>query len=137
VVDPLFSDLPLVRDYFLGINGGCLEQVAALFGIQGILHAPLDGPIQGNGAIHRYLATKAQGMTCHPETVTGPAEAPVVLGFVQAPAFGVRVEWTFQLGDGQIDYLRVRLLASAKELLSLKPLSTHADSTTGPGSPGV
>ncbi len=113
---------PSVRAYFLDLNGGQLQRVAAWFQEEGVLHSPLDGTIRGQGAILDYLGAKTQGMICYPETVTGSNEALVVLGRVRCPAFWVRVQWTFCLTDTHISSLRVQLLASPQELLKLSPL---------------
>ena len=44
-----------------------------------------------------------------------------VNGQVQTPYFGVNVAWYFTLNpEGEILYTRIKLLASPKELLSLK-----------------
>lgn len=117
----------IVQDYFLYLNGGQLEQIAPLFREDGILHSPLDGQIQGREAIMAYFRAHSQGIICYPETVIDSNEPLVILGKVHYVAFLVKVEWTFCLNQNQIQYLRVRLLASLQELLKVKQASAQKD----------
>jgi hypothetical protein len=115
------KELPLiVRDYFLNLNEGHLEQIAAHFREDGILYSPLDGAIRGREAILAYLHDHSQGMTCYPDTVVVSNTLIVVSGHVSCSAFQVNVEWTFCLYNNHIKFLKVKLLASLQELLTMK-----------------
>lgn len=110
----------VLSNYFQAINSKSYEVAAALFCENGTLVAPLGICIEGRQAIATYLEEKCQGMQLLPEHCTTRDEVWVVVGRVRTPAFSVNVEWTFYLADNSIQSLRVRLLASLKELAHLR-----------------
>lgn len=139
----------LVEQYFDYFNEQAFEQAAALFGQVGRLRPPFDPVLVGSEAIATYLSTKAQNMKAFPnqwqilspservsertfERVSeGASEAEEffdptkswqveVKGQVQA-AFRVNIVWQFIVNaKGDIDYARIKLLASPNELLNLR-----------------
>ena len=117
---------PAVLRYFETFNAGDFEATAALFAEEGAMQPPFESPITGAEAITSYLNSEAQGMKLYPRE--GIIETPEenhtqmqVSGQVQTPYFGVNVAWYFTLNpEGEILYTRIKLLASPKELLSLK-----------------
>ncbi len=128
---------PTVICYFDWLNQEAYDQAVTLFTEDGILYAPFESGIQGRNAIADYLKTEAKGMQLQPrEGVVQPTndEADeesesepddtyqiLVTGKVQTSVFGVNVQWTFTLTpDDQLTAVRVKLLASPKELLNLR-----------------
>jgi hypothetical protein len=111
----------VLRRYFEAINGGQYGEAAALFEEDGVLVAPLGVHVHGRGAIAAYLAKKCDGMHLLPEACVPGDGAVAVTGRARTVAFVVNVEWHFVLnGGGRIRSLRVRLLASLKDLAHLR-----------------
>ncbi|MGP1382527.1 MAG: hypothetical protein ACTS2F_03150 [Thainema sp.] len=128
---------PTVICYFDWLNQEAYDQAVTLFTEDGILYAPFESGIQGRSAIADYLKTEAKGMQLQPregvvqpiddESEDEPENVPdeiyqiLVTGKVQTSVFGVNVQWTFTLNqDDQLTAVRVKLLASPKELLNLR-----------------
>lgn len=120
---------PAVLQYFETFNSGDFEATANLFDASGVLNAPFADPIVGQSAIATYLKTEAQGMKLHPQQATSQALEDgetefQVSGRVQTPLFSVNVGWRFVVNSQQqILDVTVKLLASAQELLNLRPLT--------------
>lgn len=134
-------DHPTVICYFDWLNQEAYDQAVTLFTEDGILYAPFESGIQGRSAIADYLKTEAKGMRLQPregvvqpiddeadeesedepENVADDIYQILVTGKVQTSVFGVNVQWTFTLTpDDQLTAVRVKLLASPKELLNLR-----------------
>lgn len=120
---------PVVICYFDWLNQEAYDQAVELFAEDGILYAPFESGIQGRTAIADYLKTEAKGMQLQPrEGVIQPVEDDadaayqiLVTGKVQTIVFNVNVQWTFLFNpDDQLASVRVKLLASPKELLNLR-----------------
>lgn len=115
-----------VETYFETFNAGQFQATAALFAPQGILVPPFETPVVGPAAIATYLAQEAEGMQIEPlqfrtEALPNGQIAIEVIGQVQALVFQVKVAWNFCLNaQGQIEAVRVNLLASLEQLLHLR-----------------
>ncbi len=124
----------LVEQYFDSFNAGNFEQTAMLFAQTGQLLPPFETAIAGQDNIGRYLEKKAKAMTAEPQHWTFHQEESgqwqiEVLGKVQTVVFQVNVTWQFAVvSAAQIDSVRIKLVASPKELLSLRASSGMADS---------
>jgi hypothetical protein len=122
-------DVPPILQYFAALNAGEFQRVSGLFAIDGALQPPFDAPIVGREAIAAYLNQEARGFMLHPQS--GMAQALDngctefdIVGQVQTPWFSVNVKWTFILSPAQEIFLvKVKLLASLKELLPLRDCS--------------
>jgi hypothetical protein len=116
----------VVNRYFLTLNAGAFEETGTLFSSEGVMKPPFDPPLSGSAAITAYLEQEAQGMVLEPREafVEPQADGTVqiqVKGKVHTSLFGVNVAWLFVLNDSdQIDFVTIKLLASAKELLNLR-----------------
>ncbi len=116
----------LVEQYFASFNRGDFEQTARLFAQTGQLLPPFEAATTGREAIAHYLAKKAKNMTAKPEQWTFYQEEPglwqvEVKGKVQAIVFQVNAIWQFAITcTGQINSAQIELVASPKELLSLR-----------------
>lgn len=123
---PLLKAEPTVERYFESFNAGIFEETAALFADEGQLQPPFEDPITGGEAIAAYLNAEAEGMQAYPkelevEPSTGPLRRVIVRGQVTAIVFKVNTAWIFDLNEAnQIQWVRVKLLASMQELLSLR-----------------
>ncbi|MEM6519858.1 MAG: nuclear transport factor 2 family protein [Cyanobacteria bacterium P01_C01_bin.70] len=117
---------PVIRRYFDSFNAGEFETTAALFAVDGQLHAPFEEPIVGTAAISQYLQAEAAGMQAYPKVLDPVSQSDcgdrtIVRGQVQAIAFKVHVAWIFDLSEAnQIQRLQVKLLASMTDLLKLR-----------------
>ncbi|RZM76594.1 nuclear transport factor 2 family protein [Leptolyngbya iicbica] len=117
---------PLVERYFTSFNAGDFDATAALFAADGTLNPPFESPIVGNAAIARYLKAEAEGMQAYPESLEvekldAGCRRVVVKGRVKAIVFKVNVAWIFEINENeQIYFVRVKLLASMQELLTLR-----------------
>ena len=115
-----------IINYFATIDREEFGETAALFAEDGIMLAPFESPIVGREAIALYLAKEAKGMNLLPkEGVYQPTEDNsfqiMVRGKVQTSLFSVNVAWYFNLNDQQqITTVKIKLLASPKELLNLR-----------------
>ncbi|MBE9120774.1 nuclear transport factor 2 family protein [Tychonema sp. LEGE 07199] len=118
---------PVVLQYFETLNAGNFEETANLFAEDGVLHAPFEEPIIGKSSIATYLKTEARGMQLEPQQgisqILEDDRVEVhVSGWVKTSVFGVNVGWLFVLNsDREIFSVTVKLLASAQELLNLRP----------------
>ena len=118
---------PAVLRYFETLNAGDFAATANLFVDNGILHAPFEEPIIGKSSIATYLKTEARGMQLEPQQgisqiLEDDRVEVQVSGRVKTFAFGVNVGWLFVLNsDREILAVTVKLLASAQELLNLRP----------------
>ncbi|MGF1460917.1 MAG: ketosteroid isomerase family protein [Leptolyngbyaceae cyanobacterium] len=122
-----FKDESVVTSYFEHFNAGEFEQAAHLFTPEGMLQPPFEEPVVSPTAIAQYLKSQAKGMQAFPKEVElDDASAPqlcqvVVRGQVTAVVFKVNAAWIFELSPtGQIQHLRVKLLATMQELLNLR-----------------
>ena len=116
-----------VQAYFDTVNRKDFEATARLFAAAGTLVPPFDKPIEGRSAIAAYLTKEASDMTFTPITLD-PVEAEdnlvgerfAVKGKVKSSLFVVNVGWQFDLHKGEIQSVKVKLLASLKELMNLR-----------------
>lgn len=122
----------LIEQYFETFNQQAFDQTAALFAAQGSLTPPFEGAIVGREKIQAYLEKKAANMHAQPEEWNFPAEGDAVdnkqplyrvavQGRVKAIVFQVSVLWEFAIAPTcEIAIARVKLIATPKELLSLR-----------------
>ena len=113
------------RRYFEAFNTNSFETAAALFASDGQLQPPFDSPIVGPAAIAQYLKQEASQMTAYPDAFheySAESRTLQVTGQVDAMSFKVGVEWRFSFtSTADIKSLSVRLRASMKELLAIRP----------------
>ena len=121
------SEVKSITTYFVTLNQEQFDLSAQLFSEQGQLIPPFDTPLIGQAAIANYLKQEATDMSLQPVTETsqvldnGQTDVEV-RGKVSTSTFSVGVVWNFLISeDGEIDLVKVNLLASLKELLHLKP----------------
>ncbi len=118
---------PSVLSYFETLNAGEFEATAALFAVDGVMRPPFESDIVGTDAIAAYLKQEGQGIKAYPntgiaETLENATIQIQITGKVQTSWCTVNVLWIFILNQQrQISYTRIKLLASPKELLSLRP----------------
>lgn len=125
----------LIEQYFETFNQQAFDQTAALFAAQGSLTPPFEGAIVGRGKVQAYLAKKAVNMHAQPEEWNFPADGDTVndgpplyrvavQGRVKAIVFQVSVLWEFEIAPTcEIAIARVKLIATPKELLSLRSVN--------------
>ncbi|NJM70403.1 MAG: nuclear transport factor 2 family protein [Scytonema sp. RU_4_4] len=117
---------PTLQHYFDTLNAGKFEDTAALFAENGVIHPPFESGIVGRDAMTRYLQQEAQDVKVYPrEGVVKILEEEQiqfqVIGKAQTSWCSVNVLWTFILNQQkEILYVRIKLLASPKELLNLQ-----------------
>ncbi len=118
---------PTVLSYFEAMNSSAYDQVSDLFAIGGAMQPPFESQIVGRTAISQYLKQEARGIKADPQQGTvqrlenGDTEF-IITGRVQTPIFGVNVSWQLILNSmDEILLAKVKLVASAKELLNLRP----------------
>lgn len=117
----------VILRYFTLFNLGKYQQVADLFTANGRLYPPFESPVVGQERISDYLSKEADGMTVSLLSAEvepqGDARFQVsVRGSVTALVFKVNVSWCFLLtDDNRIESVRVDLIATLEELLSLRP----------------
>lgn len=115
-----------INKYFTTIEAEDFSATAALFVTEGKLLTPFEKPIVGRQAIALYLSQEARGMQLLPqETIYDFSEDKTVritiVGKVQTSLFTVNVSWHFRLNSiGQIATVKIKLLASSKELLNIQ-----------------
>ncbi len=116
-----------IQSYFATLNQGQFDLTAALFSDQGQLVPPFDSRVIGQQAIAEYLKQEAVDMKFQPLAATsqvlpnGQTDVEV-RGLVSTSLFKINVVWNFLLSDqGQIDVVKVNLIASMQELLSINP----------------
>ncbi|MDB9526224.1 nuclear transport factor 2 family protein [Oscillatoria sp. CS-180] len=117
-----------IERYFQTFNNGDFEATAALFSETGQMKPPFEELIEGTEAISAYLHREAEGMQAYPQEVAGEQADDrsqiTVIGQVKALVFKVNTAWIFKINaTGQIDFVRIKLLASLQELLPLRPQS--------------
>ncbi|MFP4122798.1 MAG: ketosteroid isomerase family protein [Coleofasciculus sp.] len=116
----------VILHYFETMNAGDYDATAALFTDNGVMQPPFEELIQGQYAIATYLKAEAIDMQLLPKTgIVEPQENGEtqiqVKGRVQTPLFSVNVGWIFILNlEQRISFVRIKLLASPQELLSLR-----------------
>lgn len=116
----------LPSEYFETINAGDFQATAALFAENGEMHPPFESTIVGREAIANYLQSEAKGMRLEPkQSSVSTSEENLskvnVTGKVFTPLFSVNAGWQFLLNSSnQIVVVKIKLLASAQELLQLK-----------------
>lgn len=118
-----------VLSYVDNMNAFDFEAAVALFAEDGALKPPFQEPIVGRENILTYMRDECYGLKLLPEQgISEPADGGFtqlkVTGKVQTPWFGNRVginlAWRFLLNPGgQIFFVGIDVLASAKELLDL------------------
>jgi hypothetical protein len=115
-----------IANYFDTINLGDFEATAVLFAEEGKLCPPFEKAIVGREAIAQYLKTEARGMKLQVDRKTSTRSEDnlvevIANGKVFTSLFSVNVAWQFSLnGLGEIITVKIDLLASTQELLSLK-----------------
>ncbi len=115
-----------IQQYFECLNGSEFEAASFLFAEEGQLLPPFEEPIIGPEAIAAYLEAEAKGMKLHPrpefqEWVEEETRQLEVTGKVETAFFKVNVCWLFALNsEAEILRVRVKLLASLKELVNLR-----------------
>jgi hypothetical protein len=120
-----------VDRYFQTFNEGNFDATASLFAVDGKLQPPFEEPIVGIEAIRAYLKQEAAGMRAFPHeheaAMVGDDRSQIVVrGQVSAIVFKVNCAWMFDLNAaGEIEYVRVKLLASMQELFNLRPDKAH------------
>jgi SnoaL-like domain len=113
--------------YFSTLNAGDFTATAALFAEDGVMHPPFESGIVGRDAIAAYLQQEAQDIKAEPrqgitENLPDNYIQIQVTGKAQTSWCGVNVLWLFILNQQrQILDTHIKLLASRKELLSLRP----------------
>ena len=120
----------LAEEYFRSFNENQFEQTANLFAEEGSLVPPFDSPVVGQQAILAYLEKEASNITAYPEhwhiEIKDNGTQIHVTGKVNAVVFKVNVAWYFTIyanskaDKPKIERVRVKLLASPKELLGLR-----------------
>jgi hypothetical protein len=125
-------DEPAVIAYIEAMNADRFDTAVALFTPNGALQPPFQKPIVGRDAIARYMRAEAQGLNIMPkqgisETLANGSKQIKVTGIVQTPWFGVNVgmniAWRFLIDpEGKIFFVAIDMLASPRELLSLRPV---------------
>ena len=117
---------PTVLRYFETLNAGQFEETAALFAADGVMHPPFESGIVGPDAIANYLQLEAKDIKAYPregivDTLAAEQIQVQVTGCSQTSWCGVNVIWTFILNlQKQIIYIKIKLIASPQELLSLR-----------------
>lgn len=123
----------LTERYFQTFNENQFDQTAALFVQEGKLIPPFDSPIVGEEAILAYLQKEAENITAYPARWESEEEGDFtyikVTGKVNAVVFKVNVAWYFIIPNAKtdaskIESVRVKLLASPKELLGLRSVAS-------------
>lgn len=112
--------------YFQSLNAGDFDETASLFAVDGVMHPPFESGIVGGDAIADYLKKEAQGVKAEPvqgncENLENEQIQVEVSGKAQTSWCGVNVLWLFILNQQrQIQFTKIKLLASPQELLNLR-----------------
>jgi hypothetical protein len=121
------KDFPTtIQQYFNGLNEGDFEAASLLFAPEGELRPPFEEPVVGPEAIASYLEAEAKGMKLYPrsefeESIEEGNRHFDIRGQVETAVFKVNVAWLFVLNpEAEILSVRVKLLASLKELVNLR-----------------
>jgi hypothetical protein len=122
-------DNTTVLSYVDNMNAFDFTAAVALFAEDGALKPPFQEPVVGRDNILTYMRNECYGLKLLPEqgiseSADGGFTQIKVTGKVQTPWFGNRVSinlaWRFLLNpEGQIFFVGIDVLASAKELLDL------------------
>jgi hypothetical protein len=118
---------PTILRYFTTLNAGDFTATAGLFAENGVMHPPLESDIIGRDAIATYLHQEAQNIKAEPQAgITENLENDQIhiqiTGRVQTSWCGVNAVWIFTLNQQKyILDVRIKLLASKKELIALRP----------------
>jgi hypothetical protein len=116
----------VIERYFSTLNQGQFQETATLFAADGALFPPFDEPVIGRTAIVSYLKREAEGIHIDPrrfafESLADRKIQAQVRGRVQMLVFEVNVGWVFVFNaQGEIEQVRVNLLASLEELFHLR-----------------
>ncbi len=125
-VKPMWTQEPIIHDYFAELNQGNFTGVSQLFAEQGCLDAPFQNRICGRQAIYDYLQVEARRMIAIPESGTVESRSDGsskhrLSGQVCMPMFTVNVGWTIELNaTKEITSVSVKLLAELQERLGLR-----------------
>lgn len=116
---------PTIQEYFQSLNAGDYEKTVSLFAENGVMHPPFESGIVGRDAILSYLNKEAIDIKACPregtsETLEDNQTQIKIAGKVETPWFAVNVSWLFILNEFQILDVKIKLLASPQELLSLR-----------------
>ena len=116
---------PTIQQYFQSLNAGDYEKTVSLFAENGVMHPPFESGIVGRDAILSYLNKEAIDIKACPhegisETLEDKQTQIKIAGKVETPWFAVNVSWLFILNEFQIMEVKIKLLASPQELLSLR-----------------
>jgi hypothetical protein len=117
---------PVILRYFESLNAGEFDETASLFAPDGVMQPPFESGIVGSNAIATYLKQEAQGIKAEPrqgiaENLDNNQIEFQVSGKAQTTWCGVNVMWLFILNqERQIQFTKIKLLASPQELLSLR-----------------
>ncbi len=119
------SAKPTINQYFQSLNAGDYEKTVSLFAENGVMHPPFESGIVGRDAILSYLNKEAIDIKACPhegisETLEDNQTQIKIAGKVETPWFAVNVSWLFILNEFQILDVKIKLLASPQELLSLR-----------------
>ena len=129
--EAIATERHLAEEYFRNFNQNQFDQTAALFAEDGELIPPFDSPLIGKQAILAYLEKEAGDITAYPKQweikdLEDNRRQINVTGKVNAIVFKVNVAWHFIINANsktdapKIERVRVKLLASPKELLGLR-----------------
>jgi len=117
---------PVILRYFETLNAGNFHETASLFAADGVMQPPFESGIVGSNAIATYLKQEAQGIKAEPsqgiaENLDNNQIEFQVSGKAQTTWCGVNVMWLFIVNqERQIQFTRIKLLASPQELLNLR-----------------
>ncbi|GAX39219.1 nuclear transport factor 2 [Tolypothrix sp. NIES-4075] len=117
---------PVILRYFETLNAGGFDETASLFASDGVMQPPFESGIVGQDAIAAYLKQEAQGIKAEPhqgisENLDNNQIQFQVSGKAQTTWCGVNVMWLFILNQQrQIQFTKIKLLASPQELLNLR-----------------
>jgi hypothetical protein len=117
---------PVILRYFQTLNAGNFDETVSLFASDGVMHPPFESGIVGQQAIAAYLKQEAQGIKAEPqqgisENLDNNQIEFQVSGKAQTTWCGVNVMWLFVINQQrQIQFTKIKLLASPQELLNLR-----------------
>jgi hypothetical protein len=119
-----------INQYMRNLNANDFEALIQLFAEDGALQPPFKRPIVGKEAVLGFFREECQDLKLKPKNgVVEPSSAGYtkikVTGTCQTPWFGngvgMNVAWRFLLNpEGEIFFVAIDLLATAKELLNFR-----------------
>lgn len=115
-----------IEQYFEALNAENFETAASLFAADGVLYPPFHEGVVGQEAIAQYLEEEAKGIKLFPSQYDVQSSElscteHTITGKVQTSLFYVNASWRIILNkDSEIQSVKVKLLASLTELMSLK-----------------